>query len=113
MPSALRPALLALATSLAALSAPAFASDGGCGEPVDAERPQYIIGYGSLMQDDSRARTSPKAGPAHPVEVEGYRRGWFARGKAAGPGATYLGLQSEPKSHMNAVVYQVAPSEID
>jgi hypothetical protein len=109
MPAILRPALLALA-SLAAL--PTYASDGGCGEPVDTERTQYIIGYGSLMQDDSRARTSPKAGPAHPVEVEGYRRGWFSRG-AARPGSTWLGVQSQPKGHLNAVIYQVAPAEVD
>ena len=113
MHAALRAPLLALATSLAALSAPAFASDGGCGEPVDTERPQYIIGYGSLMQDDSRLRTSPKAGPAHPVEVEGYRRGWFARASLARAGKTFLGLQSEPKSHLNAVIYQVNPAEVD
>jgi hypothetical protein len=111
MPAALRPALLALATSLAALSAPVSASDGGCGEPVDTERPQYIIGYGSLMQTESRMRTSPTAGPAHPVEVEGYRRGWFTRG--TGPGKTYLGVQSQAKGHFNAVIYQVNPAELD
>ena len=110
MPAAFRTALLALATSLAAL--PAHASDGGCGEPVDTERPQYIIGYGSLMQDASRLRTSPKAGPAHPVEIEGYRRGWFSRA-AVRPGSTWLGVQSQPKSRLNAVIYQVAPVEVD
>jgi len=109
MPTFFR-AALALAASLAAL--PAYASDGGCGEPVDTERPQYIIGYGSLMQDESRLRTSPKAGPAHPVELEGYRRGWFSRA-ASGPGSTFLGVESEPRSHLNAVIYQVAPAEVD
>jgi len=109
---ALRSALLALATSLAALSAPVSASDGGCNEPVDTKRAQYIIGYGSLMQHDSRTRTSPMAGPAHPVEVEGYRRGWFARG-TAGRGTTYLGVQSQAKSHINAVIYQVNPAEVE
>jgi hypothetical protein len=109
MKTPLRIALLALA----ALAATARASDGGCGEPLDTQRPQYIIGYGSLMQDDSRLRTSPKAGPAHPVELEGYRRGWFSRAKLAGPGSTFLGVQSEPKRHLNAVIYQVAPAEVD
>jgi len=99
--------------SLIALSSPVLASDGGCGEPLDTERPQYIIGYGSLMHDDSRLRTSPEAGPAHPVQVDGYRRGWFTRGSVAGFGSTYLGLQSEPKSHLNAVIYQVDPAEVD
>jgi hypothetical protein len=102
-----------LAACLAALSAPALASDGGCGEPLATGRAQYIVGYGSLMQDDSRTRTSPRAGPAHPVEVEGYRRGWFSRGSAAGFGTTYLGVRSEQKSHINAVIYQVDPAEVD
>jgi hypothetical protein len=104
---------IALGLCLAALSAAALASDGGCGEPLDTERAQYIVGYGSLMQEDSRMRSSPRAGPAHPVEVEGYRRGWFARGSAAGLGSTFLGLQSDSKSHLNAVIYEVNPSEVD
>jgi hypothetical protein len=104
---------IALGLCLAALSAAALASDGGCGEPLDTERAQYIVGYGSLMQEDSRMRSSPRAGPAHPVEVEGYRRGWFARAGAAGLGSTFLGLQSEPRSHLNAVIYEVNPSEVD
>ena len=98
---------------LAALASPVFASDGGCGEPLATGRAQYIVGYGSLMQDESRTRTSPRAGPAHPVEVEGYRRGWFSRGSATGFGTTYLGVRSEQKSHINAVIYQVDPAEVD
>src|SRR5262249_26632033 len=85
---------------------------GGCGEPVDTERPQYIIGYGSLMQDASRLRTSPRAGPAHPVELEGYRRGWFSR-RAARPGSTWLGAQSGPKGRLNAVIRQADAAEVD
>jgi hypothetical protein len=108
-----RPIIAIFSLALAAFSAPSRASGGGCNEPLDTEKPQYIIGYGSLMQDESRMHTSPKSGPAHPVEVEGYRRGWFARASAAGPGSTFLGLQSQLKSHINAVVYQVAPAEID
>ena len=98
---------------LAFASASVRASDGGCGEPLDTERPQYIVGYGSLMQNDSRERTSPKAGLAHPVQVEGYRRGWFSRTSSAGFGSTFLGVQSEPKRHFNAVIYQVSPAEVD
>src|SRR5262245_61976993 len=62
-----------------------------CNATPDSSRALYIIGYGSLMQDDSRKRTSPKARSVHPVEVAGYRRGWFARADGAGPGTTYLG----------------------
>ena len=57
-------------------------SPAACDGRVDASRPQYIVGYGSLMQDESRSRTSPRAGPAHPIELAGYPRGWFARGSS-------------------------------
>ena len=92
-----------------ALSAPV---SGECNASPDSSRSQYIIGYGSLMQDESRKRTSPQAGPAYPVEIKGYRRGWFARGTAVGFGATYLGIRPDQKSHLNAVIYQVDQTEL-
>ena len=110
--------ILALTSCLVACSAarqfPALGerTTGECAIPPDSSRPQYIIGYGSLMQDDSRKRTSPQAGPAHPVEIRGYRRGWFARGKAPGFGTTYLGVLPDRASHLNAVIYRVDPAEL-
>jgi hypothetical protein len=83
-----------------------------CRARPDASQPQYIIGYGSLMQDESRKRTSPQAGPAHPVEVSGYRRGWFAKADAVGFSTTYLGAVPDPKSHLNAVIYRVDAGEL-
>jgi hypothetical protein len=83
-----------------------------CHPPAVADRPQYIVGYGSLMQDESRKRTSPQAGPAHPVEVRGYRRGWFARPEAVGFSTTYLGAAADPKGSINAVIYQVDEPEL-
>jgi hypothetical protein len=83
-----------------------------CNVPPDSSQSQYVIGYGSLMQDESRKRTSPQAGPVHPVEVKGYKRGWFVRGDAVGFGATYLGVLPDRESHFNAVIYQVDPAEL-
>ncbi len=83
-----------------------------CNLPPDSSRPQYIIGYGSLMQDESRKRSSPQAGPAHPVDVRGYRRGWFARTEAVGFGTTYLGVLPNRESHLNAVIYRVEATEV-
>lgn len=83
-----------------------------CHAPPDASRAQYIIGYGSLMQDESRKRTSPKAGPAHPVEVVGYRRGWFSRPTTVGFGTTFLGAVRERLGRFNAVIYEVGPGEL-
>jgi len=64
------------------------------------------------MQDESRKRTSPSADPSHPVEVSGYRRGWFARAQGAGFGATYLGVLPDRESHINAVIYRVDTTEL-
>jgi hypothetical protein len=83
-----------------------------CNVPPDSSRPQYIIGYGSLMEDESRSRTSPKADSPHPVEIKGYRRGWFARAEGAGFGATYLGVLPDRERHLNAVIYQVDATEL-
>jgi len=128
-------AVLVLAGWLAACSAAepapasradpqALAASGAAGRPADAGtvdscaappapgRAQYIVGYGSLMQDESRRRTSPRAGPAHPVEVRGYRRGWFARGESVGPGTTYLGVVPDGQGRINAVIYQVDAAEL-
>jgi hypothetical protein len=85
---------------------------GNCSAELDAARPQYIIGYGSLMQDESRMRTSPQAGAAHPVDVAGFRRGWFARGSNVGFSTTFLGAVQDASSHFNAVVYAVNASEV-
>jgi hypothetical protein len=87
-------------------------SSGECNSPPDSSRPQYIIGYGSLMEDESRKRTSAHAGPAYPVEITGYRRGWFARGEPVGFSTTYLGVVQHRESHLNAVVYEVDPAEL-
>lgn len=85
---------------------------GDCNAPPVSGPAQYIVGYGSLMQDESRRRTSPRAGPAHPVEIRGYRRGWFARPETVGLGTTYLGVLPDRDSRVNAVIYQVDPAEL-
>jgi hypothetical protein len=99
------------------MSRPASATGVGdvtldCHPSPDAGQPQYVIGYGSLMQDESRKRTSPLAGPAHPVEVAGFRRGWIAKGSAVGFSTTYLGIVADPKSSVNAVIYGVDANEL-
>jgi hypothetical protein len=89
---------------------PPVAAD--CHPLPDAGQPQYIIGYGSLMQDESRKRTSPQAGDAHPIELSGYRRGWFARGDPVGFSTTYLGVLPDAQGHLNAVIYRIEIGEL-
>jgi hypothetical protein len=83
-----------------------------CHPPANASRPQLVVGYGSLMEDGSRRRTAPRAGPAHPVDVAGFERGWFARGGAVGFSTTYLGARANMGSHLNAVAYEVDAAEL-
>lgn len=108
-----RTRLLALLL-LAAVASPAFGDGAGgeCGVAPDPGRLQYIVGYGSLMQDESRERTSPHAGPAHPVELAGFRRGWFARGASIGFSTTYLGVLPDRQGRLNAVIYKVDAAEL-
>jgi hypothetical protein len=83
-----------------------------CRPAPDASLPQHVLGYGSLMQDASRQRTTPRAGPAQPVEVSGYRRGWFLHGPSVGFSTTYLGAVAAPEGSFNAVVYAVDVEEL-
>ena len=84
-------ARLATLLLLFAVARPAFGdgAGGACDASPDARRAQYVVGYGSLMQDESRERTSPHAGAAHPVEIAGFKRGWFARGASVGFSTTF------------------------
>ena len=83
-----------------------------CNSAPDATRVQYIIGYGSLMEDASRERTAPHAGPARPVVVTGFARGWYSRSKGPGLGTTYLGVVEDVASSLNAVMYEVEAGEL-
>ena len=94
-------------------AAPQAVATSRCDGAPDASRPQYVVGYGSLMQDESRKRTSPDAGPAYPVEVAGFRRGWISKGSSLGFSATYLGAVQDRASRFNAVIYRVDPQELE
>ena len=83
-----------------------------CNPAPDPARPQYVIGYGSLMQDASRERTAPHAGAAQPVSVSGYQRGWYTRSKGTSLGTTYLGVVPDVTSSLNAVMYQIDAGEL-
>ena len=67
--------------------------------------PQYIVGYGSLMQEASRLRTAPSAKQAWPVRVTGYRRAWIAQGSPVGFSTTYLGVKTNAYSTLNAALF--------
>ncbi len=75
----------------------------------------YIFGYGSLIEDESRQRTTPSARDAWPARVRGIRRGWWARGGKSGLTTTYLGAviaETLPPATCNGVIYKVSAEEL-
>lgn len=63
------------ALSVVLLTAPSVLAN-TCFPPPDKSVPQYVVGYGSLLYEQV-ARADP--GPAMPVWVYGFRRGWLSR----------------------------------
>lgn len=73
---------------------------------------EYIFGYGSLIERESRRRTSPKAIDAFPVIINGIRRFWGARTGVPGFSTTYLGANISDTSICNGVIYWVNEEDI-
>ena len=57
-----------------------------CHPAPDKFQKQFIIGYGSFMDEASKRRTAPNAGENIPVKVKGFERAWLMRAKQAGFG---------------------------
>ena len=72
----------------------------------------YILGYGSLIEKESRLRTTPSAELAFPVIVSGFKRGWFARTGVSGLSTTFLGCIRDEHSHMNGIIYEVSEYDL-
>lgn len=70
---------------------------GDCHPEFDQTLPQFIVGYGSLMEEASKQRTAPDTGLNRPVLVRGFQRAWNARGNEIGFSTTYLGVDA-PKT---------------
>jgi hypothetical protein len=94
----------ALAAALAlgvTLAGPAGADD--CHPGLDPSTPQYIVGYGSLMQSASKLSTEPNAGSNLPVLVTGFQRAWNTHGVYP---TTYLGVRPLKSARMAAALYR-------
>ncbi|MDX2345468.1 MAG: hypothetical protein QNK11_01140 [Legionella sp.] len=66
--------------------------------------PQYIVGYGSLINESSKKKTSPSAKENFPVLISGYERSWSVRGGRK----TYLSINKNENVSFNAVIYQLS-----
>ncbi len=74
-----------------------------CHPKINPKLPQYIIGYGSLINEASKKRTDPTAQENFPVIITGYERSWSVYG---GP-KTFLSVSEKQNATFNAVIYQL------
>ncbi|MDJ0653549.1 MAG: hypothetical protein QNJ40_05335 [Xanthomonadales bacterium] len=100
--------LLVLCTQAGCVATGIAASPVGdsCHPDFDKDAPQYIVGYGSLMETASKKRSSPTAGPNIPVRVKGFAREWNTRGNTVGFSTTFLGVKTDANAHIVATVYR-------
>lgn len=76
-----------------------------CHPKINEAFNQYIIGYGSLIQTQSKKRTYPQTGENLPVVVYGFQRTWNARGFKNQ--TTYLGIKKNQLSEFNGVIFKL------
>ena len=69
----------------------------------------YIFGYGSLISDESRARTG-ESGRGFPVRVTGFRREWNHISQSSPMVA--VGIVEDDASTCNGVVFSIPEGEI-
>ena len=85
-----------------------------CNPKINPGLPQYIAGYGSLIDEQSKKATDSKAYENIPVLIKGFKRSWCAHGNRPGFNATFLSLNENEKETFNGVIYRVNdPKEIE
>ena len=71
----------------------------------------YIIGYGSLMDKDSRTRTNKSAFVVKPILIKGFERTWGLSGGMYK--ITFLTIIKKENSFVNAVYYPVSIKDLN
>lgn len=79
-----------------------------CHPPVNLRKNQYIIGYGSLMNEKSKHHSSATSGDNIPVYVTGFQRGWYRQTTFPGFNTIFLDVKKQPDVKMAAVAYRLA-----
>lgn len=83
-----------------------------CLPAPDTNLAQFIIGYGSLMEESSKRKASTQVGENYPIYLKGFTRGWIEPSTTrSGFGITFLGIQKEPRAKINAVYYKLDDSK--
>ena len=71
----------------------------------------YIIGYGSLMDKESRIRTNKSAFVVKPILIKGFERTWGLQGRMYK--ITFLTIIKKENSAVNAVYYPVSIKDLN
>ena len=82
-----------------------------CHPKINHHLPQYIIGYGSLIEEQSKKRTDPTAKENRPVLIKGYQRTWGVHSNFPGLNTTFLSVSKNKSSFFNGVIYQLSNPE--
>lgn len=81
----------------------------------------YVFGYGSLIEKESRTFTIPNVDEVIPAQVRGITRGWWARTKVMGVSTTYLGClnsdsdylkKHDAKNFVNGIIFKVSDDDL-
>lgn len=84
-----------------------------CHPRVNIQLPQYVVGYGSLIDEQSKKRTDPSAQESIPVLIKGYTRIWGVYGNLPGLNATFLSVIEDKRSSFNGIIYKLSnPQQI-
>ncbi len=86
-------------------------SNNTCHPQINPKLPQYIIGYGSLIDEQSKKSTDPTAYENIPVLIKGYTRSWCAHGNFPGFNTTYLSIYENKAGSFNGVIYRVKDAQ--
>jgi gamma-glutamylcyclotransferase (GGCT)/AIG2-like uncharacterized protein YtfP len=73
----------------------------------------YIFGYGSLIEQASRMKTTPQAMYVLPARARGFARGWWARTGSIGFTTTFVGAIPGKSKSVNGVIYAVSEQELE
>lgn len=85
-----------------------------CHPQTNTKLPQYVVGYGSLIDEQSKKRTDPTAEESFPISVKGYQRHWGVHGNLPGLNATFLSIVENHSTSFNGVIYKLShPNTIE
>lgn len=82
-----------------------------CHPKINVQLPQYMIGYGSLIDEQSKKRTDPSVEESFPVLIKGYKRSWSVHGNLPGLNATFLSITKDKDASFNGVIYKISKPE--